>query len=1057
MRAISILAFRSADGAEPLRLDDVTLSNCSAPQGGGGVAVLGGDVAAVGSVFEECSAGVGGGLLAEGGGVALTSCAFRRNEARALARAVDVLLGGPPGAVGGGAALFAVTGALRRCEFTANAATTVDMVLLANPDASGQARGGGLYTSRSALIASGCTWSRNAAGFGGGVNANAGTLTLQACALTDNVATLGFGGGMFTRDCPSIAVSASLLAGNAAGGRYGGGIAAFNSTLQVTGCTLRNNAAPSGCGGALGLDVNAALQLDGGSVVANNTARDGGGACCELCASMAMQDSYMIDNEAAAGGSGGALYSSASPTVLSNMTLRDNAAPTGGAIAAYASPLTLADCVLEGNAAQGTHGGAVLHDASDDPDGAPLALSRCRLAGNVAAAGGGALAVLAAADASLAGSSFESNAASGDAAAGGALWALDVRVLGITGCRFAANAVTLVAQSLTQLGYGSAPVAAASGTGGGAWLGANLGNCSVAIDGSVFADNAAPSGGGIYATGGIALLIRASSFQRCAAVGDAAQGGGLVTDEAATAALADTTFAGCSAVRGGGAWHGGASRAAYARCTFDGNVGTPGVNAKGSAMHIDAAARVTVAGTLFARNMGPVGVTDGTVALAGDTETRLALSDSVFDGNTANLGGCLFITAYSQPAQLAVSGVLFRNNFAFLAASLLFTEAAVFSHLTCAPLPCDATVNNTAALARQTEATPPMTLDVNMTSRLRSGAVLPVSISLYDGFAQRVRDWRDTSATIDTDADITGLLRTFYAKGAASFSGLTLKGAEGATYTLQLTVSGPDLFGSGDNSRSVTRTVSVQPCEPDEAFDAVLQLCACATGFGLVVETSTCERCTNDSVVPVAGGSCVTCPALSQPASLFACVCQPGYFGTIEGATGGCTQCPADTFRSVSDPPGTCVSCPPTSHTFALGATSADDCLCGGDAYGDRTGGNGTFVCKAVPLGGWARQGDTRLLAAEGFWRPNGQYASFFACADGFCTEEQPTEDDAALTGYACRPGHSGHLCAVCQPGWAYQARLPSAPRPCADDGLTRFRAASGHLLRAMQAWRHLR
>lgn len=722
-----------ADGAAPLRLDDVTLSNCSAPQGGGGVAVLGGDVAAVGSVFEECSSGVGGGLLVAGGGVSLTSCAFRGNEARALARAVDALLGGPPGAVGGGAALFAVTGALRRCDFTANAATTVDMVLLANPDASGQARGGGLYASKSALVASGCTWSRNAAGFGGGVNANAGALTLQACALTDNVATLGFGGGVFTRDCPSVAVLASLLAGNAAGGRTGGGIAAFNSTLRVSGSTLRNNAAPTGCGGALGLDVNAALLLDGATVLANNTARDGGGACCELCASMALQDSYMIENEAGAGGSGGALYSSASPTVLSNMTLRDNAAPTGGAIAAYASPLSLADCVLERNAAQGTHGGAVLHDASDDPAGAPLALRRCRLAGNFAEAGGGALAVLAAADASLAGSSFEGNTASGDAAAGGALWALDVRVLGITGCRFAANTVTLVAQNRTQLGYGSAPVAAASGAGGGAWLGANLGNCSVAIDGSVFADNAAPSGGGVYATGDIALLISGSSFQRCAAAGDAAEGG--------------------------------------------------------------------------------------------------------------------------------------------------------------------------------------------MTSRLRSGAALPVSVTLYDGFAQKVRDWRDTSATIETDASITGLLRTFYAKGAATFSGLTLKGAEGATYTLTLTVSGPDLFGSGDNSRSVTRSVSVQPCEPDEAFDAVLELCACATGFGLVVESSTCERCTNDSVVPVAGGSCVACPALSQPASLFSCVCQPGYFGTIEGATGGCTQCPADTYRGVSDPPNTCVSCPLTSHTFALGGS----------------------------------------------------------------------------------------------------------------------------------------
>jgi hypothetical protein len=359
-------------------------------------------------------------------------------------------------------------------------------------------------------------------------------------------------------------------------------------------------------------------------------------------------------------------------------------------------------------------------------------------------------------------------------------------------------------------------------------------------------------------------------------------------------------------VRGGASWHGGASAVAYTNCLFEGNIGLDGDDAKGTALRVTQNGTVSVAGSLFLRNIGGAGIADGTVSLAG-TLSHLTLSDTTFDGNTANLGGCLFITVESQTRQLSMSGLTFRNNFAWLAASLLFTEAEEYTELNCSPLPCDTSVNNTAALARQTVATPPKHIAVAMPAAVRSGAPLSLSITLFDGFNQTVGDWRDTTATIETGAALTGSVRAFYANGAAAFSGLVLKGAQNASYELHFTLLGPELFGTGVDTKSIAQNVTVQPCEAQESFDPELRICECASGFGLKPDTGACVFCAADEVVPDEGGPCVACPALSLPTSLYACGCIAGYFGSISGATGACTQCPTDTYRRCVLPLSVCL------------------------------------------------------------------------------------------------------------------------------------------------------
>jgi hypothetical protein len=128
-----------------------------------------------------------------------------------------------------------------------------------------------------------------------------------------------------------------------------------------------------------------------------------------------------------------------------------------------------------------------------------------------------------------------------------------------------------------------------------------------------------------------------------------------------------------------------------------------------------------------------------------------------------------------------------------------------------------------------------------------------------------------------------------------------------------------------------------------------------------------------------------------------------------------------DTFRGVSDPPALCRSCPVTSQTFSRGATSEKACLCAANYFNDRGGANGTFECAPVPIGGWAPQADSRLFALENFWRPDADHTSFYECSMGNCKKELPMEENVTQLGYNCRDGHTGHLCAVCEQGFAYQ------------------------------------
>jgi hypothetical protein len=1074
---------RAACARCALTLDAVTMRNCSASSGAGGAAAAtgGGTLVVTASLLEHNVALAGGGLVFAGGNVTLDGSTFADNFALGSSRAAIGALGGALGPAGGGAALHAVTtGVVTRCAFSGNAAATTDFVLLPHPGTP-QARGGGLFVddAANATVAS-STFSANAAAFGAGAYAANSTLSLAGCALTDNIAPTGGGGGLFVLDCAGgVRLADSLVSGNSAGGYAGGGVGAVNTALDVARCMLSNNAAPAGCGGAAGLEAGATLRMSGTSVVHGNSASSGGGLCCSLCTAVVVEDALVYENVATQG-SGGGLYASNTPTTVVNASFWLNTAPAGGALAALSSPLSLSDCELRSNAATDTHGGAVLHDARED-GGQALTLLRTLLDGNSCAAGGGAVAAFSSSSALLEACAFSNNTAVSAAPSGGSLVALNVPSLTVRNCSFTEDIIRLVPDLAddAELGYVNRVAALGAGHGGALWIGSK--NASAAlVEDSIFTHCAAPSGGAIYATGATALTVTGSNFYHDHSTDFSGVGGGLLTDARATAAVNRSLFFSCEAVRGGACWHGGSSRVVYTDCRFEGNEGVEGDDEKGSALYVGEDASASVLGSTFLDNVAH-GIGEGTIVLGGSNASRLAVADSLFDGNTAHLGGVFFITVYSQCDQFSTSNLTFRNNLAYVG-GILFSEAVDFEALKCSPTPCDTSLNNGATGYGDIQATPPLQFVLDMPTAIRSGAPLPINVTLQDGFNTTVQDWIDTTATINSSALLSGSLRTFYANGVAAFRGLTLKGDEGVSYDLEFTVAGPDLYGNDVNARTLVQAVRVVPCEQGETFDAVRLECQCADGFGLVLADNSCRACTDNGARACTRARAHACKHATHRARAPTLTCEPLFRAqrssrpeaprvrsaprsagrrrcTISASASlatlarslaprafahrcaGCAarmcascaphvdapsvtplllQCPADTYRSDADDAAVCVDCPATSHTFALGATSAADCLCAADHFNDRGGGNDSFSCAAVPRGGWAPQADSRLFALKNFWRPGPLYTSFFPCSSGMCLREEPVENSTQL-GYKCREGHTGHLCAVCADSWAYQ------------------------------------
>lgn len=199
------------------------------------------------------------------------------------------------------------------------------------------------------------TLSGNRGVFGGGLallggNNTTATVTLTACSVVGNVATLGGGGLYASRN--RVAVVDSLVTQNIAA--LGGGAMADNPLggVTFTEATISNNLAGGlggqGGGGIYVRGAAAASVLD--STIANNRAQDTGGGVLVSRGSFSATNSTLSGNRA--GDMAGAIYvSNGTVLMLANSTIANNASTLGAAVeVTNATPtITIVDTIIAGN------------------------------------------------------------------------------------------------------------------------------------------------------------------------------------------------------------------------------------------------------------------------------------------------------------------------------------------------------------------------------------------------------------------------------------------------------------------------------------------------------------------------------------------------------------------------------------------------------------------------------------------------------------------------------------------------------------------------------------
>lgn len=246
---------------------------------------------------------------------------------------------------------------------------------------------------------------------GGGGIRNAGTLTINNSALSNNFAYGYGGGGILNRG--TLTVYHSTLSGNAA--YYVGGGIANSGTLTVRDSTLSSNSATSGGG----IDNRGWLTVNNSTFSGNFAAYFGGGIATGYNDTNPYSNNCTLTNCTLSGnstneggGEGGGLFVFGVTTVH-NSTLSGNSAGRGGGIVAY-WPLTINNSTLTGNSAHwgggidnlgtltvnnstvsansatptnegyGGRGGGIFNDM-----GATLTVSNSIVSGNAALEGGG--------------------------------------------------------------------------------------------------------------------------------------------------------------------------------------------------------------------------------------------------------------------------------------------------------------------------------------------------------------------------------------------------------------------------------------------------------------------------------------------------------------------------------------------------------------------------------------------------------------------------------------------------------------------------------------------
>ena len=269
-----------ATNSSKITITGGTISECTAGMGAGGglYATNSSEITISGSTISECKAslGAGGGLYATNGSII--------NIDRGTISGCEAGAGG--GLYADKSTVTISGGAISECSATINNggglyATNSSKITISDGIISGceGVLGCGLYATNSSEITisggtiSGCTGLR-----GGGLYANNSTVTITGGTISR--CKVGAGGGLFATNSSKITIRGGTISecSTTLDTGKGGGLYAENSTITISGGTIKDNEAAHGGGVALtNSTVTGEQPIRNWSVVGNKAYKTGGG------------------------------------------------------------------------------------------------------------------------------------------------------------------------------------------------------------------------------------------------------------------------------------------------------------------------------------------------------------------------------------------------------------------------------------------------------------------------------------------------------------------------------------------------------------------------------------------------------------------------------------------------------------------------------------------------------------------------------------------------------------------------------------------------------------
>ena len=248
----------------------------------------------------------GGGIFNDGGTVTITNATIIANQSTATVA----------GNGGGGI-------------FNDGKMTLTDTTVTANSATSGGADGGGILNSNGGIltVTGGEITANQAARAGGGIENNAGTVTLNNTTLDGNSTGVN-GGAVHVTGAGTVTATNTTFSNNQAGNEGGGLWLSNNATASLTlnSSTVNNNTATFG-GGLFNDGTAGTITISNSTVSGNTATQDGGGLDAEG-GTVTITNSTIVNNSAGATG-GGLNLDAGTTATATNSIIANNSAPTG--------------------------------------------------------------------------------------------------------------------------------------------------------------------------------------------------------------------------------------------------------------------------------------------------------------------------------------------------------------------------------------------------------------------------------------------------------------------------------------------------------------------------------------------------------------------------------------------------------------------------------------------------------------------------------------------------------------------------------------------------------